>query len=136
MKTPLDSAREEAFTLLEVVVTLTVAAVLATMLMVYLGRAFQRSADPAISLAGIYRLQSVIENIQHDSLSNALTVVSTRVGAEESNQNNAYGQYRVLQNHFISLTGGTEAPAPGTTNVLKVTVGNTTGARISLVLSH
>jgi len=127
---------KRGFTLLEVIVTLTVAAVLATVLLVFLGHAVRRSAAPAVQLADVYSLQTVMENIRYDALSNSLTAVSARVGNEESEADNAYGRYRVIQNRFISLDAGAEAAAPGTTNVLKVTIANAAGARLSLLFAR
>jgi prepilin-type N-terminal cleavage/methylation domain-containing protein len=124
------------FTLLEVVVTLTIAAVLATVLLLLFGHGVRRAAEPAARLAGVYRLQTVMENIRHDAVSNSLVMVSARVGPEGSEADNGYGRYRVVNNRFIALDGGVEVAAPGTTNVLKVTIADADGARLALLLSR
>ena len=55
-----------AFTLLEIIITLTVTAVLATMIYTYFGKAFSESVTPITRLRNSAALQRVMENIRAD----------------------------------------------------------------------
>jgi prepilin-type N-terminal cleavage/methylation domain-containing protein len=55
-----------AFTLLEIIITLTVSAVLATMIYMYFGKAFSESVTPITRLRNSAALQRVMENIRAD----------------------------------------------------------------------
>jgi prepilin-type N-terminal cleavage/methylation domain-containing protein len=54
------------FTLLEIIITLTVSAVLATMIYMYFGKAFLESVTPITRLKNSAALQRVMENIRAD----------------------------------------------------------------------
>jgi len=56
----------KGFTLLEIIITLTVTAVLATMIFVYFGKAFTESVTPIARLRNAASLQRVMENITAD----------------------------------------------------------------------
>jgi prepilin-type N-terminal cleavage/methylation domain-containing protein len=55
-----------AFTLLEIIITLTVTAVLATMIYIYFGKLFSESVTPITRLRTSASLQRVMENIRAD----------------------------------------------------------------------
>lgn len=55
------------FTLIEIVVTLTITAVLATMIFTYFGKVFTESVTPTTRLKSAEALQRVMENITADS---------------------------------------------------------------------
>ena len=55
-----------AFTLIEIIITLTVTAVLATMIYMYFGKAFSESVTPITRLRTSAALQRVMENIRAD----------------------------------------------------------------------
>lgn len=54
------------FTLLEIIITLTITAVLATMIFTYFGKAFTESVTPITRLKSSAVLQRVMENITAD----------------------------------------------------------------------
>src|SRR3989304_9588016 len=54
------------FTLIEIIITLTVTAVLATMIYTYFGKAFSESVTPITRLRNSASLQRVKENIRAD----------------------------------------------------------------------
>lgn len=56
----------QGFTLLEIIITLTVTAVLATMIFTYFGKAFTESVTPITRLKSSAALQRVMENITAD----------------------------------------------------------------------
>ena len=57
---------DRGFTLLEIIITLTVTAVLATMIYTYFGKAFTESVTPITRLKSSAALQRVMENITAD----------------------------------------------------------------------
>ena len=102
--------KEKGFTLLEVIVTLIVAAIMGSMLIPLMGTALKHSADPVNDVRDELELNKVMENITADyknllNDSTPLTTLTTRVGSEGSDQNNDYGQYHVVENHRITFTG-------------------------------
>jgi len=65
MKTPLFSKqREKGFTLLEIIITLTIAAILATFLVSFMGTALTKSGEPVARTKQLYELQQVMENVK------------------------------------------------------------------------
>lgn len=57
---------KRGFTLLEIIITLTVTAILATMIFTYFGRAFTESVTPLRRLKGTLELQRIMANITAD----------------------------------------------------------------------
>jgi prepilin-type N-terminal cleavage/methylation domain-containing protein len=58
--------QQRGFTLIEIIITLTVSAVLATMIYMYFGKAFEGSATSVMRLRNAVALQRVMENIRAD----------------------------------------------------------------------
>jgi len=117
------------FTLIELIVTLAVVAILSAAMYQYFGTSMTHSAVPVFRLQKSFALQRVMENITADYLENyssSLPGLQARIGAEGSNQSNSYGQYGVVENRFIKFTGQNEtALAEGDPpNILKVTIKN------------
>ena len=54
------------------------------------------------------------------------TTLKVKIGSEGSNQNNAYGLYHVVDNHFIKFVSEAEAAIAGgdPKDILKVTLKN------------
>jgi prepilin-type N-terminal cleavage/methylation domain-containing protein len=121
---------QRAFTLLEIIIALIVAGIVAAMMVPFLGTALTRSAESVISAQSHAQLIEVMELITADykllSATNAtpLATLKTNVGAEGSNMSNAYGVYQVVTNHYISFPSGTSATetADAGGNVLKVKI--------------
>jgi prepilin-type N-terminal cleavage/methylation domain-containing protein len=137
---------ESGFTLIEVIVTIVVISILATMLYTYFGSAITQSAAPLIRLGSTIQLQNVMENITADYLntyskttSNLLTIQSG-IGTEGSTQNNLYGQYTVIDNHFIKFDAGNqEQPDTGgspANNLLKVTIKDSFGNTLTALFHY
>lgn len=189
--------RSHGFTLIEVIVTMTLTAVLATMIYTYFGEAFLRSVTPIVRLKSSATLQRAVENITADynvhpkwrsgtaytntnyvipknfngyyyqctvaGTSGAsepswpersgatvtdgivtpvtwtwggrlrtlrpLTALQTGIGAEGSDQDNAYGKYHVVRNRFTQFVNDVDqdADAGGANTILKVTLRNDSG---------
>ncbi len=119
---------EKGFTLIEVIVTLTIAAVVGGMLYELLGTSMIKSSVPIGRLQASFTLQKVMENITADYPKNYafdLSGLQVSIGAEGTNQGN-YGNgtytYTVVENHFIKFVSNQEQTGSATDNLLKVTL--------------
>jgi prepilin-type N-terminal cleavage/methylation domain-containing protein len=84
MNTPssFSKQRERGFTLVEVIVTLVVAAILGAFLVSFMGTALTKSGEPVVRAKQLYELQQVMENIKATYLSMAdATDALTRLNA-------------------------------------------------------
>lgn len=186
------------FTLIEIVITLTVTAVLSTMIFTFFGKAFTESVTPITRLRNSTTLQRVMENITADYnvypkwrsgtvytntiyviptnfngfyyqctiggnsgtseptnwpersgatiTDNAvtwtwsgrlrtlrpLTTLQTSIGAEDTDQDNAYGKYHVVQNRFTHFDENgvdqeSDDSGANANKILKVTLSNDSG---------
>jgi prepilin-type N-terminal cleavage/methylation domain-containing protein len=133
MKTAVSGARgSHGFTLIEIIVTLIIGSILSALIVPYLGKALTASSVPIFRLSSAMDLKTVIENITEDyrQVPTDLGRLETSIGAEGSSQNNAYGQYQVILNHFIKFVSYNDEPRFGSdpANLLKVTIAsNDTG---------
>ena len=122
--------RARGFTLLEVIVTLVVAAILGTMLVTFMETGITESAKTLARVKNTYDLGKVIENITADykkmlaTDATPLATFKTNVGATGSTQNNAYGSYQVNYNDYKTFTcSGSSCPeSNGGSSILKVTI--------------
>ncbi|MDD5435833.1 MAG: type II secretion system protein [Nitrospira sp.] len=130
---------QDGFTLIEVILTLVIAGILGAMLYSYFGTSFTASSNPVIRLNKAFKLQQIMENITADYLKNYttnLTTLKTNIGAESTDQNNAYGQYYVVNNRYIKFVSQTEAvDDTGANNLLKVTVKNDLGEILTVLFA-
>lgn len=116
------------FTLLEVIVTLIVAAILGSMLVSFLGTGMTGSVQPLIRLQDGFTVNKIMENMTADykkqtaESSSPLTDFKTRVQNGNVSTNTPYfGAYTLLDNAYITFdSNGDEAP--GGDKVLKVSI--------------
>lgn len=94
----------KGFTLIEVIISLVVFAILAGVYVTYFSSSWlTRSADPVLVVRKAYSLKQTMENITEAYLKNPddpnrLTKLSTDVGAAGSSQDNDFGEYIVVYN--------------------------------------
>ena len=186
------------FTLIEIVITITITAILSTMIFTYFGKAFTESVTPITRLKSAAALQRVMENITadynvypkwrsgtaytaggrviptnfnaHYYSSSAgtsgptepiwpesgtvtdntvtwteigrlrtllpLSTLQTRIGAEDSNQDNAYGKYHVVRNRFTHFNDAgvdldSDDSGANANKILKVTLRNDSGETLT-----
>ena len=106
---------QEGFSLLEIIAVLTVVAVLGALMFQLFGDSFTKSSEPIDRLKKALQLQQTMENITEDYESSSKTsafldtALRVNIGPEGTDQNNAYGQYHVVNNRFIKFVGQTEA---------------------------
>ena len=137
-------SNQAGFTLIEIIVTLTMGAFLGAMLVPFLSTALTKSGMPAVRLNETLALQTIMENITADYRNrvagNVITLVDlqTAIGAEGSDQSNGYGSYRVVNNRFVDFVNEAEvADTVGTLpqDTLKVTIRDPDGVRFTTLFS-
>lgn len=121
---------QTGFTLIEVIVTLTVGAILGTMLVTYMGRTLADSVTPVLRVQNANTLGQVVENItanynklSSEDVNGALSTLSTNIknGNKESSTP-YYGLYDIVSNGYIVFDKGDENPGPLDGRVLKITL--------------
>jgi len=106
--------QERGFTLIEIIITLALGAILGAVLVPFLSTALTKSGMPAVQLKETLALQTTMENITADYQSrvvaNVITLVDLQaaIGTEGSEQNNNYGSYQVVTNRFIDFVNEVE----------------------------
>lgn len=135
---------EAGFTLVEIIVSLLVAVILGAVMLQYLGGALTRSSTPMKRLAADAALQGVADSIIGAFRQEAPTDIGTwndfqnAIGTPGTDQNNAFGRYRVHFNDFIQFDpdGNESADVFGTPpeNILKVSIGEAGGDPLTFLL--
>ncbi|MCK5516929.1 MAG: type II secretion system protein [Desulfobulbaceae bacterium] len=123
------TGKSPGFTLLEVIITLTVGALLMAVVIPYLGTSVTKSSEPLANLRNTLQIYQTMENMTADYRSekadNSLDLVALQssIGGEGTDRNNDYGDYHVVENLFILFDGADqESAAGGTQHILKVTI--------------
>jgi prepilin-type N-terminal cleavage/methylation domain-containing protein len=121
--------RQKGFTLLEILITITFAAILGAMLIQFLGTSMTQSAAPVMLTKEAYTLNQIIEKMTaHYKMlmvtdTDPLATFKLHIENGNNSGNSPYfGEYAV-QTSYITLNGGVEAPdASGGNRLLKVTL--------------
>jgi prepilin-type N-terminal cleavage/methylation domain-containing protein len=112
---------DQGFTLIEVIITLVVLAVLASMLVTAMGTSLNISSSPITRLRQTMSLQQAMENIRANfDATNNLATLTTAVGTGQ--QNNSFGIYEVVDNKYIKFSGYSEVAGITADGILKVTI--------------
>ncbi|MCB2168614.1 MAG: type II secretion system GspH family protein [Deltaproteobacteria bacterium] len=137
-------ASKTGFTLVEVIITLLVAVILGAIMMQYSGSALIQSSTPIKRLKINTALQAVADQIigafrqAAPSDSAGWSIFQSSIGAAGTDQNNAYGEYRVLFNDFIQFdaAGNEIADVYGTApeNTLKVIIAGANDDSLTFLL--
>jgi prepilin-type N-terminal cleavage/methylation domain-containing protein len=137
-------ASKTGFTLVEVIITLLVAVILGAIMMQYSGSALIQSSTSIKRLKINTALQAVADQIigafrqAAPSDSAAWNIFQSSIGAAGTDQNNAYGEYRVLFNDFIQFdaAGNEIADVYGTApeNTLKVIIAGANDDSLTFLL--
>ena len=120
---------ECGFTLLEIIISFIIAALLGSMLVEYMGTSLTRGGESVVMVQDEFLLNGVVEKItadyENDYLKGAYTFDTLKINIENGNVDTStpyYGDYAV-QTGYIVFTGGNEAPdGTGDNRVLKVTL--------------
>ena len=128
-KSPEGHAASDGFTLIEIIVTVVVGAVLGALIVPFLSKALTASSEPIQRLSSAMDLKLVVENIieKYEQDPTDLASLKSAIGAEDSTQNNSYGSYEVVSNRYIKFSGYNDTTITGgdPENLLKVTVRST-----------
>lgn len=146
MKNKKIKMNDMGFTLIEVIIVIVIAAILATMIFTYSKMSFTKGSELLTDTTKTFALQKVMENISVDYNKNFKTNLiglQTKIGGVEggnegSTQNNIYGNYTIVDNHFIKFINYIETPDnedPKSNNILKVTIKNDRGERLSILFT-
>lgn len=126
----------KGFTLIEIIVTLTLSSVLAIVIILFIEAGMKRSSEPVYAMHEEFAVNSVIENISADYrfllLTSSTPLMDLKTYIENGNDadaassagTNYYGDYQ-YELKFITFDASyAEAAAPCTTscNILKVTL--------------
>ena len=104
--------KKNGFTLIEIIVTLTVAAILGAFLVSFMGTALTKSGEPVIRAKQLYELQQVMENIKStylymadatDALTRLQKFATDTTGATTSKD---YGNYTINTKCIIFNASG------------------------------
>ncbi len=122
-----DVIQNTGFTLLEVIVTLVVGAILAALIVPYMSTLLTQSSESTQNMQTTMSVNQVIENMTAYYLAQQaagtlnLNTLQTSIGPV-GNQNNNYGEYNVVTNSFVTFPAGGGAETLGGTSTLKVTI--------------
>ncbi|HEX2958620.1 MAG TPA: prepilin-type N-terminal cleavage/methylation domain-containing protein [Chitinispirillaceae bacterium] len=139
--TMLDRLKSTGFTLVEVIVTLVVVSIVGTMIFSILGTSMTKSSEPLFREKKTFNLQQVMENIitAYDKYyAGDLPGLKDSIGTEGTSYNNAYGQYTVVDNHYIKFVSNQEddeLAETDTLNLLKVTVKNSNNETLTYIFA-
>ncbi|MFH2219338.1 MAG: type II secretion system protein [Pseudomonadota bacterium] len=126
---PVTSCR--GFTLLEIIMTLVVAAILGTILVQYMSTGLTRSTEPITQVQKTYSLNQIIEFMTADykklleTDSDPLVTLQTHIqDGNDSAKDPYFGEYSQQTGYIkFPVTGGSEmADATGDNNVLKAVI--------------
>jgi prepilin-type N-terminal cleavage/methylation domain-containing protein len=113
------------FTLIEIIVTLTVAAILSVMLVQFMGTSISRSTEPTLSMQEGMTLQGILENMNADY---KLLLLTHKTPLDEFKTRvetiGFYGSYTLTESGYIGFDESQNEIPCNTTDcrILKVTI--------------
>jgi len=136
-------ANRRGFTLLEIIVTLTILSILGVIVFQFMRSSLVRSTEPFSIVAKTFVLREVAENITADYLQNIprnVPALKASIGAEGSEHINsgycpvtADCRYSVVDNHYIAFDGYRMEIPTTAQKLLKVTIRGEQNETITMV---
>lgn len=137
----------KAFTLIEVVLIIVVASIMAVMMFTYSNMSFTRGSWSLTKTQKTYAQQKVMENIVADYNSNYksnLVGLKTKIESSTSQQDPpaGYGSYTLAYSNFVAFANSganqyTETAANSTAkDILKITIQNDHGETLSMYFTN
>ncbi|MBP7342969.1 MAG: prepilin-type N-terminal cleavage/methylation domain-containing protein [Deltaproteobacteria bacterium] len=132
------TAVQNGFSLIEIIVALTVLAVLGVLVFRYLGTPLTGGTDLFSLFDDSLTLERIGENItadyRHNFSTGSLAGLKTKIGEEGTAKTNDYGSYAVVENRYITFINNVEDNAPlNQQNTLKVTIKNDRNKTLTMV---
>ena len=128
--------KQGGFTLIEIILTLVIAAVVGAGLVQYLGTSFAKSSVPIQRLRQTLELQQVMENITADYIKNVKDEVDLGVLKGKIDTPGTYGtSYSVVVNKFIEFNDANNEIDSSTQTLLKVTIKKDSGDILTTLFS-
>lgn len=121
---------QRGFTLIEIIITLVVLGVLASMLVTVVGVPFTSSSQPILRLRQTMSLQQTMENIRanfaatKDLATFDFNTFKGTIGATGSSQQNSFGSYLVVTNSYVKFNTSSHNEESGVQadGILKVAI--------------
>jgi prepilin-type N-terminal cleavage/methylation domain-containing protein len=113
------------FTLMEIIVTLTVAAIVSVMLVQFMGTSISRSTEPTVSMQEGMRLQGVLENMNADYKLLLLTHKTPLDAFKNRVETDGfYGTYTLSESEYIRFDENHDESSCNSADcrILKVTI--------------
>lgn len=127
---------------MEIIVTLTVAAVLGTIIVLYMDTSLTRSVEPIVLVQKTYSLNQIVEQmtadykaLENDDGVHNLTTLQTNIQDGNITGNDPYyGEYTQVTK-YIKFDGGSEADDDsGDNRVLKATITSTSNEQVAITV--
>jgi len=120
---------DKGFTLIEVIITLVVAAILGTILVQFMGTSLTRSAEPIVMVQEGFSLSEIMEKMtahyKYLLATDSAPLTSFKQDIENGNDDKKtpyFGDYSI-KTDYITFSSGNEAPdTSGNNRILKVTI--------------
>jgi len=123
---------DKGFTLIEMLITIVIAAILGTITFTYISASLTKNAQLLSQAKKAMDLQQVMENILADYKLSAKTKVALDT-IKTNIDNKAYGTYALVYNDFVKLVSSD--PPETDHKILKVTIKNDLGEKLTILLT-
>jgi prepilin-type N-terminal cleavage/methylation domain-containing protein len=128
----------KGFTLIESIIAIVAAAILATMIFTYSGTSLTKSAQPLIQSKASMDLEKVMENILADYnkyFKKDLVALQTKIGTPGAGPiTTNYGTYILVDNDFY-VVAVRDPPLAEDNKILRVTIKNDLGETLTILLT-
>ena len=128
----------KGFTLIESIIAIVAAAILATMVFSYSGTSLTKSAQPLIQSKTSMDLEKVMENISADYnkyFKKDLVTIQSKIGTPGAGPiTTSYGTYILVDNDFYIVTVR-DPPLAEDNKILRVTIKNDLGETLTMLLT-
>lgn len=125
--------RRGGFTLIEVIATVVLSSILIALMLPLINSGLQGNRRPLLRMPATYSLRTDMDawwQLYRETNPTDLPVLSAAINAAAAAD--PPPSYNVLYNGWVDFDAtGAEFPAPGTENVLRVTLGNAQGERLT-----
>jgi len=137
-------ASPAGFTLIEIIATLMLSALLSGMIIAYFGTGLTESGRPVRRLQATFALSSVMEHITAEyeerktdqNAETGQTLLSGLKNELDENQKDYIEDDGSIETHFVQFVDGVEEASSSDTNILKVTITNQDSASLTALFTQ